>query len=135
MALAIDVITLYAARSETQRAADSAALAAAKMLIDAGVTGDPGNSGLQTTAQTLATQVAQSVAHQIAISGRQVQSADVSVTYPNKGQPSFGINPTVAVTVTRPNLPTFFSRIWSRAALSVSTTATVLTCCIRLLFG
>jgi uncharacterized membrane protein len=41
IALAIDVITLYSARSETQRAADSAALAAAKMLVDMGVTTDP----------------------------------------------------------------------------------------------
>ena len=46
VALAIDVITLYSARSETQRAADSAALVAAKMLVDAGVTGDPTQFGL-----------------------------------------------------------------------------------------
>src|SRR5947209_18879163 len=41
IALAIDVITLYSARSETQRAADAAAIAAAKMLVDMGVTPDP----------------------------------------------------------------------------------------------
>jgi len=124
VALAVDVITLYAARSEAQRAADSAALAAAKMLVDAGVTADPGNAGVETAAQTVATKIAQDVAQQIAISGRQVQAADVTVTYPNTGTPSFGINPTVAVTVNRPNLPTFFSRIWTRAALSISATAT-----------
>ena len=124
VALAIDVITLYAARSEAQRGADSAALAAAKMLVDMGVTADPSNGALQTTAQTAATKIATDVATQVAISGRQVQSADVTVTYPNNAQPSFGVNPTVAVTVNRPNLPTFFSRIWSRAALSVSATAT-----------
>ena len=124
VALAIDVITLYAARSEAQRAADSAALAAAKMLVDAGVTGDPGNAGVQAAAQTVATKVAQDVATQIVIAARQVQAADVTVTYPNTGTASFGINPTVAVTVNRQNLPTFFSRIWSRAALSVSATAT-----------
>ena len=57
VALAVDVITLYAARSEAQRAADAAALAAAKMLVDAGVTGDPTliNPTVQSTAQTLAT--------------------------------------------------------------------------------
>jgi Flp pilus assembly protein TadG len=124
VALAIDVITLYAARSEAQRGADSAALAAAKMLVDMGVTADPSNGALQTTAQTAATKIATDVATQVAISGRQVQSTDVTVTYPNNAQPSFGVNPTVAVTVNRPNLPTFFSRIWSRAALSVSATAT-----------
>ena len=124
VALAIDVITLYAARSEAQRGADSAALAAAKMLVDMGVTADPSNAPLQATAQTAATQIATNVATQVAIAGRQVQAADVTVAYPNTGQPSFGVNPTVAVTVNRPNLPTFFSRIWSGGALSVSATAT-----------
>ncbi len=36
VALAIDVITLYSAKSEAQRAADAGALVAAKMLVDAG---------------------------------------------------------------------------------------------------
>lgn len=124
VALAVDVITLYAARSEAQRAADSAALAAAKMLVDAGVTGDPSNAGVQTAAQTVATKVAQDVATQASIAARQVQAADVNVTFPNTGTAAFGINPTVSVIVNRPNLPTLFSRIWSRAALSVSASAT-----------
>ena len=37
-ALAIDVVTLYVARTEVQRAADAAALAGAKALADSGVT-------------------------------------------------------------------------------------------------
>ena len=37
-ALAIDVVTLYVARSEMQRAADAAALAGAKAFVDSGVT-------------------------------------------------------------------------------------------------
>jgi Putative Flp pilus-assembly TadE/G-like len=37
-ALAIDVVTLYAARSETQRAADATALVAAKAIADSGFT-------------------------------------------------------------------------------------------------
>jgi Flp pilus assembly protein TadG len=124
VALAVDVITLYAARSEAQRAADAAALASAKMLVDAGVTGDPANAGLQATAQTLAIKIAQDVAGQASISGRQIQTADVSATFPNAGTAAFAINPTVTVTVQRTNLPTFFSRIWSRAALTVRTSAT-----------
>jgi len=124
VALAVDVITLYAARSEAQRAADSAALAAAKMLVDAGVTGDPSNAGVQTAAQTVAIKVAQDVATQASIAARQVQAPDVNVSFPNTGTPAFGINPTVSVIVNRPNLPTLFSRIWSRAALSVSASAT-----------
>jgi hypothetical protein len=127
VALAVDVITLYAARSEAQRAADAAALAAAKMLVDAGVTGDPTliNPTVQSTAQTLATQAAQSVAGQSGIAGRPIAAADVAVTFPNGGNSaSFAINPTVNVTVQNTNLPTFFARIWSRAALTVRATAT-----------
>ena len=37
-ALAIDVVTLYVARTEMQRAADGAALAAARAFVDSGVT-------------------------------------------------------------------------------------------------
>ena len=127
VALAVDVITLYAARSEAQRAADAAALAAAKMLVDAGVTGDPTliNPTVQSTAQTLATQAAQSVAGQATIAGRSIAAGDVTVTFPNGGNSaSFAINPTVNVTVQNTNLPTFFARIWSRAALTVRATAT-----------
>ena len=124
VALAIDVITLYSARSETQRAADSAALVAAKMLVDAGVTGDPGNAALQTTAQTIATTAAKDVARQSVIAGRPIQAADVTVTFPNGANTAqFSINPQVRVTVQNANLPTFFSRIWSRAALTVRATA------------
>jgi uncharacterized membrane protein len=53
-ALAIDVVTLYVARTEMQRAADGAALAAARAFVDSGVTTDPTN----TTRQTLATDMA-----------------------------------------------------------------------------
>ena len=123
VALAIDVITLYSAKSEAQRAADAGALVAAKMLVDAGVTADPGNAALQTTAQTIATTAAKDVAKQSVIAGRPITGPDVTVTFPNSGAASFGINPQVSVTVQNANLPTFFSRIWSRAALTVRATA------------
>jgi Flp pilus assembly protein TadG len=123
VALAIDVITLYSARSETQRAADAAALAAAKMLVDAGVTGDPGNAGVQTTAKSVATQVAKDVATKSAIAGRTIQPSEVTVTFPGPAA-NFGINPRVNVSVVNANLPTFFSRIWSRATLTVRAAAT-----------
>ena len=60
-ALAIDVVTLYAARSETQRAADAAALVAAKAIADSGFTTlsstDPHlvDGSAQALAQTMAT--------------------------------------------------------------------------------
>src|SRR5215470_176191 len=56
-ALAIDVVTLYVARAETQRAADAAAVTAAKAFVDSGVTTDPGDLAKQTLAQNMGTQV------------------------------------------------------------------------------
>ena len=124
IALAIDVITLYSARSETQRAADSAALAAAKMLVDMGVTTDP-TATVPTAAQIdAATKAAQSVAINLSIAARQVQTTDVSLSFPGSGTAAFSVNPKVTVTVQNANLPTFFARIWSRAALTVRATAT-----------
>src|SRR5579864_337947 len=124
IALAIDVITLYSARSETQRAADSAALAAAKMLVDMGVTTDP-TATVPTAAQIdAATKAAQSVAINLSIAARQVQTTDVSLLFPGSGTAAFSVNPKITVTVQNANLPTFFSRIWSRAALTVRASAT-----------
>ena len=56
-ALAIDVVTLYVASGEIQRAADAAAIAGAKVFVDTGVTTDPTNTTLQTLAQNTATSV------------------------------------------------------------------------------
>lgn len=124
IALAIDVITLYSARSETQRAADAGALAAAKMLVDMGVTTDP-TVTVPTAAQIdAATKAAQSAAINATIAGRQVQTADVTLTFPGQSTPAFVVNPKVSVTVQNANLPTFFARIWSRAALTVRASAT-----------
>jgi Flp pilus assembly protein TadG len=124
VALAIDVITLYSARSETQRAADAAALAAAKMLVDMGVTTDP-TATVPTAAQIdAATRAAKEVAVNASIAGRQVQPTDVTLAFPGSGTPAFNVNPRATVTVQNANLPTFFSRIWSRAALTVRASAT-----------
>jgi len=58
-ALAIDIVTLYAARSEMQRAADAAALAGAKAIADSGITtlllADPNFATVQSWASTAAT--------------------------------------------------------------------------------
>ena len=43
-ALSIDVISLYLVKEEAQRAADAAALAAARVISISGITGDPSNS-------------------------------------------------------------------------------------------
>ncbi|HVO79606.1 MAG TPA: pilus assembly protein TadG-related protein [Terriglobales bacterium] len=126
-ALAIDVVTLYTARSEAQRAADAAAIAAAKMLADTGLTTDPCNAALATTAQTLATQQATVVAQQNRVAGLAAQT--INVTFPNysagAGCPNaFGVNPQVTVNLQRTGLPTFFARLWSSTLASVSASAT-----------
>jgi Flp pilus assembly protein TadG len=124
VALAIDVITLYSARSETQRAADAGALAAAKMLVDMGVTTDP-TATVPTAAQIdAATKAAQSAAVNLSIASRQIQPGDVTLNFPGQSTPAFVVNPKVTVTVQDANLPTFFARIWTHAALTVRASAT-----------
>jgi len=139
-ALSIDVITLYLAREEAQRTADAAALAAARVMSISGLTGDPSNS-TSTTWQAIcggssspASQAAIAVATRSAVGGVSVTAPSVLYsagasaptpdcsTLPAPGP--FGVNPMVTVLVTRPSLPTFFSRIWGNTGNSVSATAT-----------
>jgi Flp pilus assembly protein TadG len=127
-ALSIDIGTLYQAKNEAQRAADAAALTAARMISISGITGDPGNvssswqpiCGGTTSAATLA---AINVAQQNLISGVAATSADVSVKYAGSAGASsanctgagsaFGVNPVVTVTVTSGKLPIFFARVFT----------------------
>jgi hypothetical protein len=137
-ALSIDVVTLYLAREEAQRSADAAALAAAQVLSVSGITGTA-TPGTDTTdwalicggAASSATQTAQAVANQNGIGG---VSGTTTVSYSAGGAgpnancttlpTAFAVNPMVTVQVTRPNMPTFFSRIWGNLGNSVSATAT-----------
>src|SRR5437879_7530120 len=88
-ALSIDVVTLYLANAEAQRSADTAALAAARVLSISGMTGDPLNSaaGAITNpwqqACALATSVATAVASQNTMGGVALNTSHISVTYPN----------------------------------------------------
>jgi type II secretory pathway pseudopilin PulG len=120
-ALAIDVSSLYVAHGEAQRAADAGALAGAQMLVAAGVTADPGNTTLQSTAKNLATQEATNIAQKNLIGG---VAPTVNVSFPNSGTSSFGINPQVTVSVSRSSPPVFMGRIWGATVASVSATAT-----------
>jgi hypothetical protein len=118
-ALAIDVVTLYVAKSEAQRAADAAALAGAKAFVDSGVTTDPTNSSLQTLAQSMATAIINAMIGQNKVSGTPPQLAS---------PPSFNFtqdgNPRITVTLQRTDLPIFFARIWGGTLANVSATAT-----------
>jgi Putative Flp pilus-assembly TadE/G-like len=67
-ALSIDLVTIYTARSEAQLAADSAALAAARVLANSGVT-SPGGTGVAAAADSLAQILATQVASQNQVGG------------------------------------------------------------------
>jgi hypothetical protein len=137
-ALSIDVVTLYLANAEAQRSADTAALAAARVLSISGMTGDPSNNpaGLVTNpwqqACALATSVATAVAIQNTMGGEALTPGQVKVTFPNNSDRQFctgsdlkfGVNPLVTVKVQRADLPTFFARIWRKWAVRVGATAT-----------
>ncbi len=128
-ALSIDIGTFYQAKAEAQRAADAAALTAARMISISGITGDPTNSSTSWQpicggASSAATLAAINEAEQNQISGAAVPSANVSVNYGvgSAGASSatcvglgtgFGVNPVVTVTVTSATLPIFFARVFS----------------------
>jgi Flp pilus assembly protein TadG len=121
-ALSIDVVTLYTARSEAQLAADSAALAGARVLANSGMTSDT-TGGLVSSAETLAQKVAMQVATYNYVGGRNPQTSEVTVTF-NNGTTTMVTNPHVTVTVQRTDLPTFFARMWGWKQITVAASAT-----------
>jgi len=137
-ALSIDVITLYLAREEAQHSADTAALAAARILSISGVTGDPANSQGSLSAApwptvcAQASQVATAVANQNTIGSTMPNTVTVTFVYNGAtvdcgsagGNASFTINPQVQVQVVRQSLPNFFSRLWGNSGTTISATAT-----------
>ena len=143
-ALSIDVITLYLAREETQRAADAAALTAARVISVSGITGDPANAsgkwnlicGGSTSPASLA---AAAAVQQNSVGGNAIASGSITVSYaagsdgtvvsnPDCSQlpaaSAFGVNPMVTVQLTSASVPTFFSRIWGSTGNTVNATAT-----------
>jgi len=135
-ALSIDVVTLYLAKEEAQRVADSAALAAAKVISLSGITGAPNDSTnwalICGGPSSPASQAANAVGQQSTVGSI---ASIVSITYSAGGSaPSLtcagfpfatGVNnPMVTAQVTRAGLPTFFSRIWGNTGNTVSASAT-----------
>lgn len=120
-ALAIDLASLYVARNEAQRAADAAALAAAKAFADSGCVG----GGTCASVQTLATQQAIAVGGQNFIAGQaaSIQSGDVAFTLTPTQNPRVTV--TVARTSARGNaVPTFFARAIGIRSANIAATAT-----------
>src|SRR5579864_3734842 len=144
-ALSIDVITMYLAKLEAQRAADTAAVAAAKVIALSGITGDPSNQsgnwalicGPDDGTNGLAARIAKATAAQNAVGG--IAATAVTVTYAAGNGSSisgatsdcttltptyaFGVNPIVNVKLTRNALPNFFSRIWGKAGTNINASA------------
>jgi hypothetical protein len=127
-ALAIDIVTLYLASSEIQRAADATALAAAKAIADSGVTTlqatDPNLPGAQTLAQNMATAavtglISASAVNLVAGAAPRLNTiTPIPIDWTRQG------NPHVTISMKSSNLPTFFSKIWTGTPPSVTATAT-----------
>lgn len=117
-ALAIDLTTLYVARSEIQHAADAAALAGAKAFVDSGVTTDPSNASLQNLAQNMANAFVTATLSQNHVAG--AAPSQVGRLTPNF---TLAGNPRITVTLQRTGLPLFFARIWGNASATVSASA------------
>jgi hypothetical protein len=122
MALSIDVVTFYTARSEAQLAADSAALAGARVLANSGLT-STNNSPGPASGEALAKQIAQQVATANTVGGVLLTTPNVAVTF-NDTASTFATDPHITVTVTDAALPTFFARLLGRTKVTVAASAT-----------
>jgi hypothetical protein len=126
-ALAIDIVTLYVASSEIQRATDATALAAGKAISDSGFTTLPASdinySAAQTLAQTMAVAAVNAMVTAPAINLVGGQPA-VLASPPTFDFTSHPGSYQVTVKLKSALLPTFFSKIWSRTSATVTGTAT-----------
>lgn len=121
-ALAIDIATLYSARSEIQRATDAAALAGAKAIADSGITTllltDPNFTTVQSWATTAATNQVNGVVQNNPIAGTLLGTVTPTIDWTRQG------NPHITVSLQSLNLPSFFSKIWGGTGTFVTATAT-----------
>src|SRR5229473_6505762 len=126
-ALSVDIVTLYVARSEAQRAADAAATAGAKMFVVSGFTsgqlGAPDTGAVQDQVcinaagpggAAIANKQAEVVATFNQIAGQPASIQSISCSFGAQGE-----NPQITVTVQRTGLPTFFAKAWGHQQSSV----------------
>jgi uncharacterized membrane protein len=128
-ALAIDLVTFYTARSEAQLAADGAALAAARVIANSGMTSKPGDISLVTNVELLARTVGAQVAVHNKVGGRFLIDNGTEIIIninpaPTPPTPKGSANPQITVRISRTDLPTFFARIWGQTQVAVSASAT-----------
>jgi len=113
-ALAVDLASLYVARNQSQRAADSAALAGAKVFVESGCVTLGDCSGQEDLASTRATQAAL----QSLVAGQPVTVQAITFTETAR-------NPQITVQVVSANLPVYFAgAVGLTSAPSVGATAT-----------
>lgn len=126
--LAIDLASLYVARSQAQRAADAAALAGAQSFVSGGCASGLTGS-ISSTCQTEARQRAEAVGNSNLIAGASPSISDADVTFPS----TTTTDPQIKVVAGRGTyngtdhsnpLPTFFIKIFGITAANVSATAT-----------
>jgi hypothetical protein len=123
--LAIDIGSLYAARSDAQKAADAAALAGAKVFVDSGFTsGVVSQSSMETLARSRA--IAVGAQNYVAGQAAAITNADVTFQYDANVPPR---NPRITVAVQRNAsrgnaLPVFFAPIFGVTRAAVGATAT-----------
>jgi len=122
-ALAIDVVSLYTAKSEIQRAADAAAIAGAKAIADSGITTIPSGDANQTQAQLLATSMASAAIAAILPMNLVAGQAPTCTNCPPAIDWTRPGNPIITVTLQRTNLPTFFARVFGQRTASTGATA------------
>jgi len=120
--IAIDLVSLYVARSEAQRAADAAALAGAKAFVSSSVLTGGVAAG---TAQAWAREAAKTTGAQNTVGGQAAQIADGDVTF-NFSNPQ---NPRITVQVNRTSaagnpVPTLFMKAFGVAESDVTAVAT-----------
>jgi hypothetical protein len=117
-AIAVDIVTIYAAKSDAQKAADAAALAGAKMFVASGITSGSGVANICTGGATDASnRLAAAVAQANRVGGVSASVTNVACNLTNAQDPQ------ITVTVSRNNLPTFFGRIFGQRSATVSATA------------
>ena len=123
--LAVDLVALYTARSEAQRAADAAALAGATMFVSSGCTGGASNApctGAGSVVQAAAMSQAEAVGNTNLVGGQSPSIVDANISFPTDTTTNQG-NPRISVNV-RQTIPTFFMKIFGINSESVSASAT-----------
>jgi Flp pilus assembly protein TadG len=117
-AIAIDLVNLYLARTQAQRAADAAALAGAEAFISTGcTTGGCNPGGIQ---ETVAKQQAVAVAAQNDIAGQPAvvdPASDVIFSYPTAQEPQITVS-------TGRSVETFFAKVFGIQTVNISAKAT-----------